>query len=235
MWYCTLIETESPILVAQMLAGSARLGMVPAAWLLFSPVRIILLLVWVYFCVYSIIRIEGSSLIPVRHKAKANIFALLTGPLFLFVLFVVDTTIKLQEGLIKPGNILSGIFGDTFKRRRARYKAQKGIELLDSAGRSFAEVYGSQSKDAKSAGQILSLTERIILDGIRGRASDILIDPKSRALYFVRFRIDGVLSTISQIEADKATAIVNSIKAVSSMDIAEKRRPQDGSFMARIP
>ena len=235
MWYCTFIGTESPILAAGMLAGSARLRMVPAAWLLFSPIRIILLVVWVYFCVYSIIRVEGSSLIPVRHKAKANILALLTGPLFLFVLFVADTTIKLQEGLIKPGNILSGIFGDTFKRRKARYKAEKGIELLDSAGRSFAEVYGPQSKDAESAGEVLSLTEHIILDGIRARASDILIDPKSRSVYFVSFRIDGVLSTINQIEADKATAIVNSIKAISSMDIAEKRRPQDGSFMARIP
>jgi len=235
MWHCSLIETESSILVAQMLAGSAQLRMAPAAWLLFSPLRIILLVVWVYFCMYSIIRVEDSSLIPLRYKAKMNILALLTGPLFLFVLFVADTTIKLQEGQIKPGNILSGIFGDAFKRRKARYKAQKEIELLDSAGRSFAEVYGPQSKDVESAVQILSLTESIILDGIRERASDILIDPKSRSVYFVRFRIDGVLSTISQIEADKAASIVNSIKAISSMDIAEKRRPQDGSFMARIP
>lgn len=235
MLCCALIETESPILAAGTLLGSARLQVFPAAWLLFSPVRIILLIVWVYLCVYSIIRVGDSSLIPVRYKAKANILTLLTGPLFLFVLFVADTTIKLQEGLIKPGNILSGIFGDAFKRRKARYKAERGIELLDSAGRSFLEVYGPQSKDGESAGEVLSLTERIILDGIRDRASDILIDPKSRSLYFVRFRIDGVLSTISQIEANKATAIVNSIKAISSMDIAEKRRPQDGSFMARIP
>jgi len=235
MLCCALIETESPILAAGTLLGSAWPQTFPAAWLLFSPVRIILLIVWVYLCVYSVVLVETSSLIPVRHKAKANILALLTGPLFLFVLFVADTTIKLQEGLIKPGNILSGIFGDAFKRRKARYKAERGIELRDSAGRSFAEVYGPQSRDGESAGEVLSLTERIILDGIRGRASDILIDPKSQSVYFVRFRIDGVLSTISQIEADKATAIVNSIKAISSMDIAEKRRPQDGSFMARIP
>ena len=235
MLCCALIETESPILAAGTLLGSVRLQIFPAAWLLFSPVRIILLIVWVYLCMYSIVRVEASSLIPVRHKAKANILALLTGPLFLFVLFVADTTIKLQEGEIKPGNILSGIFGDAFKRRKSRYKVEKGIELRDSAGRSFAEVYGPQNRDRESAGKVLSLTESIILDAIGDRASDILIDPKSQSLYFVRFRIDGVLSTISQIEADKATAIVNSIKAISSMDIAEKRRPQDGSFMARIP
>jgi type II secretory ATPase GspE/PulE/Tfp pilus assembly ATPase PilB-like protein len=184
---------------------------------------------------YSVVRVEDSSLIPVRHKPKANILALLTGPLFLFVLFVADTTIKLQDGSIEPGKLLSGIFGDVFKRRRGRYKAERSIELLDSGGRSFMEVYGQQNKTAESTREILSLTESIVLDGIRERASDILIDPKSQALCLVRFRIDGVLNTITQIEADKSSAIINSIKAISGMDIAEKRRPQDGSFMARIP
>jgi general secretion pathway protein E len=162
--------------------------------------------------------------------------ALVTGPLFLFLLLVGDISIKLQEGLIKPGNILGAVLGDILKRRKSRRsKKQKPIELLDSVGRSFVEVYGPQSRDAESAGETLHLTESIILDGIHDRASDILIDPKSQALYFIRFRIDGVLSVNSQVEAEKAVAIVNSIKAISSMDIAEKRRPQDGSFMARIP
>ncbi|RKY07482.1 MAG: hypothetical protein DRP65_10400 [Planctomycetota bacterium] len=49
MWHCTVIESESSILVAQMLSGSAHFRMVPATWLLFSPLRIILLVVWVYF------------------------------------------------------------------------------------------------------------------------------------------------------------------------------------------
>jgi len=236
MFSCAPVETELSVWAAATLLGSIRLQVSPAAWLLFSPVRIILLVIWVYLCVYSVIRVEGSSLIPVRHKPKANILALLTGPLFLFVLSVADATIKLQEGRIKPGNILRGIFGDAFRRRKShRFKGQKPIELLDSAGRSFLDVYGSQTGDAKSTGATLRLTESIILDGIRERASDILIDPKSRSVYLVRFRIDGVLSTTSQIEGDKAAAIVNSIKAISSMDIAEKRRPQDGSFMARIP
>ena len=236
MLYCTLIEAESSILAARTLLGSARLQIIPAAWLLFSPVRIVLLIVWVYFCMYSVVRVNDSSLIPVRHKTKANMLALVTGPLFLFVLLVADITIKLQEGHIKPGNILGTVFGDIFKRRKSRrFKGQKPIELLDSVGRSFVEVYGPQNREAESAGATLRLTESIILDAIHDRASDILIDPKSQALYFIRFRIDGVLSVNSQVEAEKAVAIVNSIKAISSMDIAEKRRPQDGSFMARIP
>ena len=45
--------------------------------------------------------------------------------------------------------------------------------------------------------------------------------------------VDGVLRTVDQIEVESGLAVINSIKAVSSMDISEKRRPQDGAFTAK--
>jgi general secretion pathway protein E len=238
--YSMLTNIELPLLIAKTLPGLLLPPQAfPAVSLLFSPVRIILLIVWVYLCMYSVLRIEANRLIPLRYKATVNAFALLIGPLILFVLFVADTAVKLQDGRIRPDDILSGIFGDAFKRSNRRraggLAGEKQIELQDSAGRSFSEVYGSESSERETATDILSLTESIVLDAIRERASDILIDPKSSAVYTVRFRVDGILRTTSQIGADKCAAVVNSIKAVSGMDIAEKRRPQDGSFMARIP
>ncbi|MEN6334499.1 MAG: GspE/PulE family protein, partial [Phycisphaerales bacterium] len=65
------------------------------------------------------------------------------------------------------------------------------------------------------------------------RASDILIDPRDESSYSVRLRIDGTLRTVEELDADKCRAVINSIKAVSGMDISERRRPQDGGFMAR--
>jgi general secretion pathway protein E len=59
------------------------------------------------------------------------------------------------------------------------------------------------------------------------RASDIHLEPK-RDHAVVRFRIDGVLHEISTIPKVVYPAIVNRIKALSRMDISEKRRPQDG-------
>ncbi len=59
------------------------------------------------------------------------------------------------------------------------------------------------------------------------RASDIHLEPK-RDNAAVRFRIDGVLHEISTIPKVVYPAIVNRIKALSRMDISEKRRPQDG-------
>ncbi len=157
--------------------------------------------------------------------------------MLLFVLIVADTSRRVQEGEIAARDILKVIFGDAFRRRKrpGLFKAQKQIKLMDSSGRSFHEVFGGGDGDKKSDSQILDLTESIILDSIQSRASGVLIDPKSDGIYTIRFRIDGLLRTASQIDADKCTAIVNSIKAVSSMDISERRRPQDGSFMAKTP
>jgi type II secretory ATPase GspE/PulE/Tfp pilus assembly ATPase PilB-like protein len=45
--------------------------------------------------------------------------------------------------------------------------------------------------------------------------------------------VDGVLREVDQIETDSCQAVINSIKAVSNMDIAERRRPQDGAFLAK--
>lgn len=59
------------------------------------------------------------------------------------------------------------------------------------------------------------------------RASDIHIEPK-RDVCMVRFRIDGVLHTIYRLPKAVHSAIISRIKTLARMDIAEKRRPQDG-------
>ena len=59
------------------------------------------------------------------------------------------------------------------------------------------------------------------------RASDIHIEPK-REICMVRFRIDGILHTIYKLPKVVHSALVSRIKFLSRLDIAEKRRPQDG-------
>jgi general secretion pathway protein E len=61
------------------------------------------------------------------------------------------------------------------------------------------------------------------------RASDIHIEPK-REEALVRLRIDGILHTIHRLPKVVHPAIVSRIKTLGRMDIAEKRRPQDGRF-----
>lgn len=62
---------------------------------------------------------------------------------------------------------------------------------------------------------------------ISQRASDIHVEPK-RVKSMVRMRIDGVLHDIEQVPSTLHQAFVTCIKSMAHMDIAEKRRPQDG-------
>lgn len=59
------------------------------------------------------------------------------------------------------------------------------------------------------------------------RASDVHIEPK-RDVSLIRMRIDGILHTVYQLPKNVHSAIISRIKNLSRLDMAEKRRPQDG-------
>jgi type II secretory ATPase GspE/PulE/Tfp pilus assembly ATPase PilB-like protein len=105
------------------------------------------------------------------------------------------------------------------------------FRLFDSSGNELSEVYG-HGDEGSGDRKFLDLTTQIIDNALKQRASDILIDPKDRGAYAIRLRIDGVLRTVQELSTDLAKAVINSVKAVSNMDIAERRRPQDGVFAA---
>lgn len=84
-------------------------------------------------------------------------------------------------------------------------------------------------KDMASTEPIIKHVNRLILDASSMRASDIHLEPSERH-YNVRFRIDGVLHQMSTIEPSKALSTVSRLKILSNLDIAERRRPQDGRF-----
>ena len=214
-------------------AGAAH---TPAAALPFSPIRLIGVVVVFYLFVYCVQRVEFSPLVPKKYRAAANITTLLTGPLLLIVLFVAEAVRKSserQESFLQTfRNQIVHMVNKWKAGRAAAAEDESALRLLDSAGRTLDEIYGHG--DVKKAdSRTLDLTEKMIADALERRASDLLIDPKDEASYTVRLRIDGVLRIVKEFDADTCRAVMNSIKAVAGMDISEKRRPQDGGFMAR--
>ncbi|MBI5050171.1 MAG: type II/IV secretion system protein [Nitrospirae bacterium] len=85
----------------------------------------------------------------------------------------------------------------------------------------------SVSELAASDQHIIDAVEYLLHYAYSQRASDIHIEPK-REHSLVRFRIDGVLHDIHRMPKAVHPAFVSRIKTLSRMDIAEKRRPQDG-------
>lgn len=80
---------------------------------------------------------------------------------------------------------------------------------------------------------VVKLVNNILEQAVKEKASDIHIEP-SEGVTRVRFRIDGVLFNNLEIPKNLHLPFVARVKILSGMDIAEKRRPQDGRILIRV-
>ncbi|MBI2210932.1 MAG: type II/IV secretion system protein [Deltaproteobacteria bacterium] len=80
---------------------------------------------------------------------------------------------------------------------------------------------------------IIRLVDRIIQDAVRARATDIHIEP-GRGNVHVRYRIDGVLRDILDVPKYVQGPVLSRLKIMGSMDISEKRKPQDGRSKIKV-
>ena len=90
-----------------------------------------------------------------------------------------------------------------------------------------------QEPDANDS-HIVNIVDWLFQYAFQQRASDIHIEPR-REQGSVRFRIDGVLHTVYQFPPQVTMAIVSRLKSLGRMNIAEKRKPQDGRVKTKTP
>jgi type II secretory ATPase GspE/PulE/Tfp pilus assembly ATPase PilB-like protein len=92
---------------------------------------------------------------------------------------------------------------------------------------------GSQGRlrldDIQDGGNVVQQVDHILSRAVNLGASDIHFEPQETELN-VRFRLDGVLQPVLAIPKARQNEILSRLKILSHMDIAEKRRPQDGRF-----
>ena len=86
---------------------------------------------------------------------------------------------------------------------------------------------------AESLTDSVQLVDRILRAGLLLHASDVHIDPAADSAR-VRFRIDGMLEDVLRIPAAMQGAVTSRLKVLASLDIAERRAPQDGGFTWRM-
>jgi len=90
------------------------------------------------------------------------------------------------------------------------------------------------AEDLKSEGSpVVKLVNLLIMQAIEQKASDIHIEPFERRLR-VRYRIDGACQETVSPPKKLHAAIVSRIKIMSNLDIAERRKPQDGKYQMRV-
>jgi len=80
---------------------------------------------------------------------------------------------------------------------------------------------------------IVRLANAILADAIKLNASDIHIEPQEREV-LVRYRVDGMMKNIFKVNLPVLAPLVSRIKIIGDMDIAVKRRPQDGRTKLKV-
>lgn len=102
----------------------------------------------------------------------------------------------------------------------------KGVEALLQLG-------DMQNPDANDQ-HIVRIVDWLLQYAFDQRASDIHLEPRRQGGR-VRFRIDGVLHTVYDMPAPILTAVVSRIKILGRLNVAERRKPQDGRLKTRTP
>ena len=119
-------------------------------------------------------------------------------------------------------------------------KSVSGASLVDQKNHNpgnFEQLLNlgasDQEPDANDA-HIVNIVDWLFQYAFQQRASDIHIEPR-REQGTVRFRIDGVLHNVYQFPPQVTMAIVSRLKSLGRMNVAEKRKPQDGRVKTKTP
>ena len=181
---------------------------------------------------------EAISLLPENLAKERNVLALsLDGD-------------SLRVAVEDPQDValLDQLASVTGKRIKPVLPLRGGLkELIDSSYKSTTKV-AAQLKvaarptaveervlepDAVARAPVVQAVETIITQAVKDRSSDIHIIPTAEDLK-VFYRIDGVLHPAVSLPTGVHSALASRIKVLANMNIAERRRPQDGQFTMKI-
>jgi general secretion pathway protein E len=134
----------------------------------------------------------------------------------------VDAVVSPRTDILK---LIEEFFG--FKRSIAAAEHQFGGPGVD-LGNLERYIQLQSAEELPSNDQhVVNAVNHLFVYAFDQKASDIHIEPK-RDVSLVRMRIDGVLHTVHKLPKNVHSAIISRIKNLSGIDMAEKRRPQDG-------
>jgi len=129
-------------------------------------------------------------------------------------------------GGAKPAAKTGGMFG-MGKRAPAVAKESVPISLLKKNG---DPAFEGQAADDLAENVVAA--QKMLVASIKLEATDIHMEPRGDDMYHCRFRVDGVLQNFNTLSFEAGKGVISALKVVSDMDIAERRRPQDGGFAA---
>jgi MSHA biogenesis protein MshE len=136
----------------------------------------------------------------------------------------VDLAVVTESAL---GQFIDGVY------RRTDEISELARSLSEELGSEAIDISQLASTGAAEDAPVVRLLQSVFEDALQVGASDIHIEPTDSRLQ-IRVRIDGVLHVSTEADRRIGPALIQRLKLMGEMDIAEKRLPQDGRFVVRV-
>jgi len=127
----------------------------------------------------------------------------------------------------------SGSMEDIIQDAQKKADDEGDAENVEISRESIEEVNLDQLAASSEEAPVIKLANLILVQAVKDRASDIHIEPFEKTLR-LRYRVDGVLTDATPPPKQMQLALASRFKIMSSLDIAERRLPQDGRMRIRV-
>ena len=175
---------------------------------------------------------KAIALVPEDLARKHIVLAINQNEGHLSVAMTDPTDLQLVQDLAaRTGYIIDPVIAtsdDILEQIDLSYRLTQTLSvdtLPEEEGPSDERVTAKRLRDALPT-QVISL---LLSQALQDRASDIHVEP-TETLLRIRFRIDGILHEIMELPMEMHPALISRLKIMSGMNIAERRRPQDGQL-----
>jgi type IV pilus assembly protein PilB len=142
-----------------------------------------------------------------------------------------------EKAIIDKLNNLDSAKGGTMEQiiqdAKEKAQAEADAENLEVSQDKTEEVNLDQLAASTEEAPVIKLANLILVQAVKDRASDIHIEPFENSMR-LRYRIDGALIDATPPPKEMQLALVSRFKVMSSLDIAERRLPQDGRMRIRV-
>jgi general secretion pathway protein E len=174
--------------------------------------------------------------IPLTQLKKYNALPISQDDMHIIIVFSDPLNIQAQESIQRlfPRRVIKVAIATSTQIQAYLFKLEikDSVKELVTNIRTELNTIGS-IEDQQEASSILQLIDVILKACINGRASDIHIEPTEKNCV-VRGRVDGKLAEIFIFDKDIYPPLASRMKLLANLDIAEKRKPQDGRFSATV-
>ncbi len=143
---------------------------------------------------------------------------------------IIDKLNNLQSA--KSGS-MEEIIQDAQKKGQEEKEKEEEGDDVETVREVSEEVNLDQLAASSGEAPVIKLANIILVQAIKDRASDVHIEPYEKVLR-LRYRVDGVLADATPPPKQMQLALASRFKIMSSLDIAERRLPQDGRMRVRV-